>query len=265
VRKVLFAVGGIVVPWFVTSAIVGARVLPPPHVVIGHFLHLLAGELPAHALASVLRVTAALIVATTLALPLGIAMGRSLRVNDAVAPAAYVVYPVPKIALLPVVLLVFGVGDGARIVLLVLVVFFQLLPAVRDGAREVDEHYLLAVDSLGGRAIDRLRYVIWPSVLPHLLTALRTAAATALAVLFFAETFFTNRGLGYFIVTAWMRLEYLDMYAGIVAISVVGLGFFALIDVVYRRTGARRRFVSALGRPRGTGAAEATSTNRTRS
>lgn len=233
-RRVLVGAAWIVVPWYAISLVVGTRVVPFPHLVIVRLAEL-GPTLALHAGASLLRVVAALALAGAFALPLGLAMGRSDRFDRLVAPAAYLLYPVPKIALLPVLLLLLGTGNVTRVALVSLVLLFQMLLAVRDGARSVAGHYLLSIDSLGGSRRDRLRHVIWPTVLPRLLTAMRIGSATALAVLFFAETFFTRSGLGYFIMDGWMKLSYLDMYAGIVSMSLLGLALFAAIDAVDRR------------------------------
>jgi len=233
VRRVAIALAWVVGPWYLLSLVVGGRVLPFPHIVTARFVAILP-EILSHAGASLLRVLGALAAASVVALPLGLAMGRSPRVDRALAPAAYLLYPVPKIALLPVLLLLLGTGNLTRVALVALVLVFQMLLAVRDGARSVDPRYILSIDSLGGDRWDRFRHVIWPSVLPRLLTAMRIGSATALAVLFFAETFFTKVGLGYFIVDSWMKLSYPDMYAGILAMSLLGLALFAAIDRVER-------------------------------
>ena len=239
-RRALLGLLWIAVPWYALTLLAGTRVVPPPHLVVLRFGEMLP-ELLVHAGASLVRVLAALVLAAGLALPVGLAMGRSERADRAIAPAAYLLYPVPKIALLPILLLVLGTGDVTRVVLVALVLFFQMLLAVRDGARSVDEHYLISIDSLGGTRRDRLRHVILPSVLPRLLTALRIGSATAIAVLFFAETFFTDVGLGYFIVDAWSKLAYVDMYAGILAMSLLGLALFVVIDRVDRRVNRWQR------------------------
>jgi len=233
VRRVIIALGWIVVPWYALSFLVSVRVVPFPHLVVARFAAYLP-QILAHAGASLLRVLAALGLSAALAVPLGLAMGRSSRVDRGFAPAAYLLYPVPKIALLPILLLLLGTGDVTRVVLVSLVLFFQMLLSVRDGARAVEEHYLLSIDSLGGSRWDRLRHVIWPSVLPRLLTAMRIGSATAIAVLFFAETFFTSVGLGYFIMDSWMKLSYIDLYAGILAMSLLGLLLFVAIDRLER-------------------------------
>jgi NitT/TauT family transport system permease protein len=142
---------------------------------------------------------------------------------------------VPKIALLPVILLLFGIGEVARVALLVIVLYFQMLVSVRDGARSIAEEYIVSASSLGAGRIGVLRFVIWPSLLPNLLTALRIGSATALAVLFFSETFFTKWGLGYFIMDEWMKVSYPKMYAGIVAIGAVGFLIFAVFELMEAR------------------------------
>ncbi len=239
-RRLLVGLCWVIVPWYLLSLVVGARVLPFPHLVAMRFASLSASILWMHAGASFLRVIGALAAASAIAIPLGLLMGRSPGLDRFLAPAAYLLYPVPKIALLPVLLLLLGTGDLTRVTLVALVLVFQLLLAVRDGARAVDAHYLLSLDSLGATKVDHLRYCIWPVVLSRLLTAMRIGTATALAVLFFAETFFTRFGLGYFIIDSWMRLAYLDMYAGIVAMSLLGFAMFIVIDRIERRVGRWR-------------------------
>lgn len=216
--------------WWLLSAALDTRVLPPPHQVIAQFVVLAGSDLWRHAGASLARVLSGLAIATVTATPLGIAMGRSQRLDAVLRPVSYLLYPVPKIALLPVVLLLVGIGNPAKVLLLILVLFFQVLIAVRDAAVAVDERYVITMRSLGASRIELLRFVIWPNVLSRLLTSLRVGSATALAVLFFAETFFTKLGLGYYIVTQWTKVAYVDMFAGILALSLLGLLLFAAID-----------------------------------
>jgi NitT/TauT family transport system permease protein len=219
--------------WWVLSLFVD-RVLPSPPAVIIRFVELLQQGLLKHMGASLARVVAALLISTTVALPLGVVLGRNRIADRVLTPAAYLLYPVPKIALLPLLLLLLGTGNSTRVAVVTLVLFFQILLAVRDAARGIDEHYFIAISALGGGRWDRFRAVIWPSVVPRLLTALRIGSGTALAVLFFAETFFTRFGLGFFIVDSWMKLDYIDMFAGILAISLVGLLLFGVIDRIER-------------------------------
>jgi NitT/TauT family transport system permease protein len=222
------------VPWWILAVILADPILPPPPQVFGRFFTLFFDSLWLHAAASLVRVIAALALAALLAVPLGIVVGRSRTLDTILAPPAYLLYPIPKIALLPILLLLVGVGELTRVLLVFLVLFFQVFLAVRDGARRVNPHQIRSIDSLGGDRWDRFRFVVWPSVVPRLLTALRVGSGTALAVLFFAETFFTRFGLGFFIIDNWMKFSYIDMYAGILTISLLGLGLFAAIDRLER-------------------------------
>ncbi len=238
----LIAPAAFLLLWWLTSTAVGSFVLPTPGAVLHRFMEIAGTTLLPHLLASLGRVVAALTLATVVALPLGVALGRVGWVSRLFTPLVYILYPVPKIALLPLVFLLAGVGEGARIFLLWLVLFFQVLVAVRDSVAAIPEGYRQSLTLLGGRRRDQLRYVIIPAILPALLTALRIGSATALAVLFFAETFFTNRGLGFFIVDSWMKAAYTDMTTGIVAISMVGFGIFSLLDLLQRRLCSWKRF-----------------------
>lgn len=227
--------------WELLSLLVHGGVVPGPSAVAGVLAHLLPTVLWRHALATLARTLVALLVAFSLALPAGIALGRVRALDRIFTPLNYLLYPVPKIALLPVILLLFGIGDLSRVVLLVLVLYFQMLVAVRDAVRSVREEYIVSITSLGAEQLGVLRFVLWPSLLPELMTSLKVGSATALAVLFFSETFFTKWGLGYFIMDAWMKVSYAQMYAGILAMGVVGFLIFAGFELLEARLCPWRR------------------------
>jgi NitT/TauT family transport system permease protein len=221
--------------WWATSYAVGGTIIPSPPRVAVRFIELLTPTLLIHALTSLARVGAAMFLAFLAGLPLGLALGRFRALDRVCSPLVYLLYPVPKIALLPVIMLLFGLSDVSKVIVVFLVLFFQILVSVRDGARSIPPAYFLFIRSLGGGAAHALRYVIMPALLPSLLSALRVGTGTALAVLFFAETFGTRSGLGYFTVESWMRTSYTDMFVGITALGLLGFGIFTLIDLVQKR------------------------------
>lgn len=221
--------------WYVVSLIVGTRLVPYPHDVLLYTLRNFLQHLLKHTAASFVRVLFSLIIAVVMALPLGILMGRKKSLDRIFSPLTYILYPIPKTALLPVLLLLFGIGNLSKVLLLLLVLFFQVLLNLRDGAARINEEYLLSVRSLGASPLQRFRFVIFPAVLPRLLTSLRTGSGTALAVLFFAETFFTEYGLGFYIMDSWIRVSYTEMFSGILCISLLGLGIFLGIDALEHR------------------------------
>ena len=77
-----------------------------------------------------------------------------------------------------------------------------------------------------------IRHVTLPAILPELLTSIRVSLGTAVSILFFVEAYGTKYGMGYYIIDAWSRINYIDMYAGILVISVIGFALFVLVDYV---------------------------------
>lgn len=238
---VLAAMVAIVALWWLLSVAVGGRIVPSPPVVAVQLCALVGHGLVRHALATLGRALAALLTASLAALPLALLLGRSRRADALFSPAAYLLYPVPKVALLPVFFLILGLGNGARIALVAIVLFFPILLTVRDGARNLDPGYFLSVRSLGARNGDVLRYLLIPALLPHFFTALRIGIGTALAVLFFAETFFTRFGLGALIMESWQKIDYPSMYAGILTLAILGLALIGGLDLLERRLCRWRR------------------------
>jgi NitT/TauT family transport system permease protein len=222
--------------WHVLALSLGQPVLPTPIVVLRAFVRELAsGDLPGHALASLWRVVASTVLAIALAVPAGLVLGQSPRMNDLFSPAIYLLYPVPKVVLVPVVLLLLGIGDLAKIVLIFLILFFQILVLVRDQAAGIRPELIQSVRSLGAGRRALFRYVYWPASLPAILTALRQSVGTAVAVLYVAELFATQHGLGYYIFfTGSTLFDYPAMYAGIVALSLMGLGLYFAVDWLER-------------------------------
>lgn len=230
----LVGVAATLLLWEAISLAVPAGFVPDPLAVCARFLVLLPRSLWRHILASLARIGAALAAALLLAVPAGMALGRIRLLDRMFSASAYLLYPVPKIALLPVIMLLFGLGNVSKALIVFLVLFFQVLIAVRDAARGVAEPYLLSLRSLGARRTQVFRWLLWPALLPALLSSLRIGTGTALAVLFFAETFGTSVGLGWFVMESWMRMSYVDMFAGIVALGLLGLGLFLCIDAAQR-------------------------------
>jgi NitT/TauT family transport system permease protein len=222
--------------WWAVSLLVTTPFLPSPGAVLARLASLATGgDLWRHAGMSLARVLAAVASAFAVAVPLGIAAGRSRTLDRLVTPFTYLLAPVPKIALLPVIMLLAGLGELSRVLVVFLVLFFQILVAARDGSRAIPEAWYLSLDSLGARPRHRFRYVTWPAVLPSLFTALRVGIGTALAVLFFAETFGTRWGLGYFVVESWMRMAYTDLYAGVAVFGALGFVLTRLADAAASR------------------------------
>jgi ABC-type nitrate/sulfonate/bicarbonate transport system permease component len=243
-RDLLGGMAALLALWQFAAWGINQPILPGPGPVLITFgQELITGNLARHVAASAWRVFAGVLLAAALAIPAGLILGQSPRLNRLFAPLIYLTYPIPKVVLLPVLLLLLGVGDSSKIVLLALILFFQILVVVRDEAAGIRPELLLSVRSLGAGRLGLFRFVYVPATIPALFTALRISVGTAIAVLFFAESFATTSGLGYYIlIQSWGRVAYREMYAGVVALSLLGLVLYYAADWLERRA-ARWRFV----------------------
>jgi NitT/TauT family transport system permease protein len=220
--------------WEIIALLVRNPALPRPVPALTAFFQVFPRGLWKHFLVSTYRVAVSLLLGLALAVPLGLYIGRNPKLDHWLSPQLYLTYPVPKIALLPVIFAIFKIGDLSKIVLIVLIIFFQILITTRDAAQKIPENTILSVLSLGATGRDVYTHVIIPGCLPEIFTAVRISLGTAISVLFFAESFATFEGLGYFIFETWSRVNYPEMFAGIIAISIQGLLLFLLVDFLQR-------------------------------
>ncbi|MEJ2219359.1 MAG: ABC transporter permease subunit [Desulfobacterales bacterium] len=216
--------------WQVLAWIINRPIMPSPLQVLPIFAVALFGDLGTHFLASTGRVLAAIGLAVVTAVPIGLGLGQVPKINRIFAPLIAIVYPIPKIVFLPVIYVLMGITDISKIFLIAIIIFFQILVVVRDEAANLHPELILSVRSLGAGRRALFRYVYFPASLPAVLTALRVSVGTAIAVLFIAEQSLTTYGLGYYIVVeTYQVLRYPEMYAGILAMSLLGLILYFII------------------------------------
>jgi NitT/TauT family transport system permease protein len=219
--------------WHGAPVLLKRPFLPGPAKAMAALIHLAAGgRLLPHLGASLSRILLSLLLSTIPAAALGLAAGRSERFNKLISPAIYLLHPLPKAAFLPVIMLILGIGETSKVFLVGFIIFSQMLVSIRDAAMQVSVEHLDSVRSLGAGKMGILWHVIIPSVLPGFFTGFRISIGTAVAVLFFAETFASENGLGYLIVDAWSRIAYAEMYAAILTLSLLGLLLFFLTDAL---------------------------------
>lgn len=229
------AVVALLVIWHFGSLAVGSRAFPGPVPALTAFASAFWSDLAPHLVTSTWRVLAATALGTVLAVPLGLVLGRSPRADAVAAPLIFLTYPIPKVVFLPVLLVLLGLGDASKIVLITLIVFFQLLVTARDAARAIPAGSVLSVRSLGAGRLDVFRHVVVPAALPDIFTALRIGTGTAVAVLFLAESIGGTSGLGYYIIDAWGRLAYDAMFAGILGMALLGVAIYELLEIAEAR------------------------------
>jgi ABC-type nitrate/sulfonate/bicarbonate transport system permease component len=236
-REVLLALLALLIVWEVLALLLHQPILPTPvETAAAFWKETTQGQLLPNFMASLWRVLASMLVSVALAAPAGLMLGQSARANRLVSPLIYWLYPIPKVVLVPVVLLFLGIGDSSKIVIIFLILFFQILVLVRDQAATLRPELIQSVRSLGAGRRALFRYVYLPASLPAILTALRQSVGTSLAVLYVAELVATQLGLGYYIYLNGSTLyNYPAMYAGIVAMSLMGMLLYFGIDALERR------------------------------
>jgi ABC-type nitrate/sulfonate/bicarbonate transport system permease component len=235
-RDLLIGLTATLIIWQILAMLLNRNVFPPPTEVLIVFFQQIFGELGRHFLVSAWRVVAAIVLAVVVAVPIGLGLGQTPQLNRIFSPLIYIAHPIPKIVFLPIILILLGSGDVSKIFIIGIILFFQILVVVRDEAMQLRPELILSVRSIGAGRRALFRFVYFPATIPAVLTALRISVGTAIAVLFIAESFATTSGLGYYIMTeSWGALRYSQMYAGVLAMSLLGLILYFIIDTLDRR------------------------------
>ena len=222
--------------WQLGSMALNKPFLPAPGASFAAFFEfLIYGDMGRHFLISTFRILSSIFLAMVLAVPLGLAMGRIQWLGRLLNPIVYLLYPLPKVVFLPVIVVLMGLGNWPKIFLIALVVFFQIVVVTRDAASSIPKASLQSMRSLNATPWQTFCHLILPSCLPQILTSLRITLGTAIAILFFAETFASFDGLGYFIQDGMETREYPAMYAGIIGLALLGLILYWVVDLLESR------------------------------
>jgi len=220
----------------VRSRILDARFFPAPSAVLKTLATLLtSGVLLSHIGISLTRIAAGFAMGALSGMILGLLMGVSRLMRAAIKPLVGVIYPIPKIAILPLVMLIFGLGEPSKYVIVAIGVFFLVLLNTMAGVMNIDKIYFEVGRNYGARRFDALLTIAIPGALPLIFTGLRLAWGTALLLIVAAEFVSSRSGVGFLIWNAWQTFAVEEMYAGLLTISALGLVSFAIFDVIERR------------------------------
>ncbi|OUS94810.1 ABC transporter permease [Rhodococcus sp. NCIMB 12038] len=210
--------------------------LPPFSTVIEAFFDLVqSGELWQHVSASLSRALIGFFVAIVIAIPLGIAIAWYRPVSDFLNPILELFRNTAALALLPVFILILGIGEESKIALVIYACTFPILLNTISGVRTVDPLLIKSASSLGLSPVRLFQKVVLPAAVPTIFTGIRMAAASSILVLIAAEMVGAKAGLGYLITASQFNFQIPNMYAGIVAISVLGLTINAVLVLIERR------------------------------
>ena len=228
----LLAVAGLLAIWQIASLILNTDSFPSALDGIRAIPAILTdrGEL-INILDSLRRMAIGLALAVILAIPLGLMMGRSRAVASFFNPLLMVIYPVPKAALMPVIMLWLGVGDVSKTLVIFLGVSLPIIYHSFQGARAVEEKMLWSGAAMGMSAAQRMLRIVLPAALPEILTGCRTGLVLALITMVTSEMIARQSGAGNILFNALDMAQYDTVFAMIIIIGAMGI----ILDAAFER------------------------------
>jgi NitT/TauT family transport system permease protein len=181
-------------------------------------------------LASLRRMAVGFGVAVIVSIPLGLMMGRSRGVASFFNPLLMVIYPVPKAALMPIIMLWLGVGDIAKTLVIFLGVSLPVIYHSFQGAKAVEEKMLWSGAAMGLSAAQRMLRIVLPAALPEILTGCRTGLVLALITMITSEMIARQSGAGNILFNALDMGQYDTVYAMIIVVGAMGIGLDAAFE-----------------------------------
>ena len=222
---------GLLAVWQATSLVLNNDSFPTAIEAI-RAIPLILGDKEAliNILASLRRMTIGFGVAVAISIPLGLMMGRSRTVASFFNPLLMVIYPVPKAALMPIIMLWLGVGDIAKTLVIFLGVSLPVIYHSFAGAKAVEEKMLWSGAAMGLSAAQRMTRIVLPAALPEILTGCRTGLVLALITMITSEMIARQSGAGNILFNALDMGQYDTVFAMIIIVGAMGIGLDALFE-----------------------------------
>jgi ABC-type nitrate/sulfonate/bicarbonate transport system permease component len=215
----------LLVVWELTSRVglVDPLLLPPPSTVFAELWRmLLSGSLIVDTWASLRRVLMGFSISAVISITLGALMGRSQLLEDMLDPLIELLRPISPLAIFPLALLWFGIGDASKVFLIALSCSFPIIISTYAGVRGIDRSYIQVARSMGATRFEIFQRVVLNGALPQVFTGIRLAWGIALIVIIASEMIGGVAGLGYMVLTAQQTFRVDRVFAGIVVIGVLG-------------------------------------------
>ncbi len=218
------------------SGLIDRRFFPPPSAIAGTgWRMVISFELFEHISATLRRVGVGYVMGAIPGILLGLILGLSTPLRRVFAPIFAALYPVPKIAILPLILLIFGVGDASKFVVIAIGVFFLMFYNTLGGVMQIPQIYLDVARNAGATRTQTFLRIALPSALPSIFTGLKLAAGSSYIIIAAAEFLGARSGVGFFIWASWQTFAVSRMFVGIVVISLLGYITILLLEALERR------------------------------
>jgi len=202
---------------------------PPSSIVTVLASTLLDGEMVTHARITIVRVLVGFGLGAVPGLVVGLAMGASSRLRAQLDPLVAAAHPIPKIAVLPLILVIFGIGEASKVVLAAVGAFFPMAINTMAGVRQISPIHFEVARSYGAGKLRLFTRVVLPGSLPFAMAGARLSLNVALMLTIAGELVAAQRGLGQMLWFAWQRFQIVEVYAGLVVISMIGIGLNVML------------------------------------
>lgn len=232
------AIAGVLAAWAVLTGfgLVSPVLLPQPSEVLAAFWQMLAGgALLGHIGASLMRVVEGFLLALLIAVPTGVLMGNSAVFRGLAEPLVELLRPIPPIAVIPLAILWFGIGEVSKVFIIAYGAFFPILVNTMAGFSEVDPVLVRAAQTLGASRYQIFRDVVLRSAFPFIVVGARLGMGMAFIVLVAAELIASSEGLGYLINDARYTFRTDLMFLGMAMIGLLGFALNKLLIAIERR------------------------------
>jgi ABC-type nitrate/sulfonate/bicarbonate transport system permease component len=217
------------------TGIVDVRFFPAPSNVIRHLVEMVGtGDLWRHLAASLYRLIVGFFVGCVPAIVIGLAIGLYRPVRAALDPLISATYPIPKSSLLPLILLIFGLGESSKIAMVAIGVFYPVVINTAAGVRQIAPIFLDVGHNFGASRFNMFRTVALPGALPLIMTGVKLGAGMGLVLIAIAEMVGAKSGLGYMIWNAWELFDVQTMYVGLFVIAIIGFLLNTGFDMLER-------------------------------
>ena len=212
------------------------RFIPAPSDIALRFAAMIAsGELAQHTAVTLWRVFAGFAVGSLPAIAIGLLMAMYRPVRIFFDPLIATLFPIPKVALMPLLLLIFGFGDASKIALVAIAAFFPVIINTYAGAANIEKIYWDVAKNFGASQTVMFTRIVFFGALPMVFAGLRIALAVSFIVLVAAEFVASKIGIGYLIWNSWELLQVDVMFVGIATIGILGLITSALFQEIERK------------------------------
>lgn len=203
--------------------LVDVRFFPRPSLVVQELVTMAgSGELWQHLSVTLVRILVGFVIGASGGVVIGLVMGGSRWARAILNPIMASIYPIPKIAIFPLILLVFGLGETSKYVTVAIAVFFLVLFPTISGVMGIPRIYIDAGENLGARGLAFYRRIALPGAMPSIFTGFRVGLGVALIIIVGVEFVGATSGIGYLIWNSWQLFNINRMFAGLLMLAALG-------------------------------------------